>query len=379
MSYGLPLLVILIATCLSAFHAPHPSRGAVVLLKELYLFVWFVTLTALLSGVSQRDLRRMMVVWATVVILHGLLIMAQFLVPQVWHLTIGLAGQSRDYAFFRPSGLFISEKAGDANKAAFFQLMGFVPLILARPPKRVVTFLATLLYLSILATGSMGTTTAVVVGLVASAMTLLVVDKGLRTLRTFLTRVVTIAAFLATSLAIVLSQSPAYRDHLATIITGRAEKSSGGRFALWQRGVDTFIEHDGLLFGVGPDNFRVVDESGNDNQLHNDSLAFTVERGLFGLSGLVLLAIVAITRAVRLLRIRTRDPGSDGLVVVVFLAAMAAILAASLTHQIFHAREMWVVLAVQEAMILHARRHAPTSEVAPWRDTPGQTSALVVS
>jgi hypothetical protein len=37
--------------------------------------------------------------------------------------------------------------------------------------------------------------------------------------------------------------------------------------------------------------------------------------------------------------------------VIVFLAALAAILVESLTHQVFHTREMWLVLAVLEAVL----------------------------
>jgi len=355
MSYGPPILVILIATCLSALHAPSPMRGAIVLVKELYLFVWFVTLTVLLSSLHAKVLRRMMAVWAAVVTLHGLLILAQFLVPDIWHLTIGLAGQSRDYENFRASGLFISEKAGDANKAAFFQLAGFVPLALSSFPRRMTTLMAALLFLSILATGSMGTTGALMVGVGISVVTLLFVDKTLRFFRKYVTFLMIVVSFLAGSLAIALDQSPRYRDHLTSIVAGRAEKSSGGRFALWQRGIDAFHEHDVLLWGVGPENFREVDSAGNDNQLHNDALAFMVERGLLGVLGLFLLAVVAIVRAVQLVGIYSRYPDAGGLAVVVFIAAMGAILTVSLTHQIFHAREMWIVLAVQEAMVVQAR------------------------
>jgi hypothetical protein len=37
--------------------------------------------------------------------------------------------------------------------------------------------------------------------------------------------------------------------------------------------------------------------------------------------------------------------------VVVFIAALMAILVESLTHQIFHTREMWLVLALLEAVL----------------------------
>jgi hypothetical protein len=365
--YGPPLLLIVIATCLSALHAPNPTRGAIVLLKELYLFAWFVTLIGLFAGLSARALRRVMAVWAAVVTLHAVVILAQFLFPPVWHATIGLAGQSREYANFRASGFFVSDKAGDANKAAFFQLLGFVPLLLARLRKSVTLPLATLLFLSILATGSMGTTVALSVGISVAALLLLLVDGSLRFFSKYVTQLALVATVLGVSLAVVLVQNPAYRDHLSSIITGRAEKSSGGRFALWQRGLAAFEEHDVLIWGVGPENFREVDPSGNDNQLHNDTLAFLVERGAMGALGLILIAAVAIARAVHLLRIHSVAGNRDGAPdAAVFLAAIAAVVMASLTHQIFHARELWIVLAVQEGMILQAEGARGARQAMSW-------------
>jgi len=83
----------------------------------------------------------------------------------------------------------------------------------------------------------------------------------------------------------------------------------------------------------------------------NDFLAFTVERGLIAVSGLILFALVAIGRAIYLLMMHSRHPDQIGLNVVIFSAIIAAIMLVSLTHQIFHAREMWLVFALQEAMV----------------------------
>jgi hypothetical protein len=44
-------------------------------------------------------------------------------------------------------------------------------------------------------------------------------------------------------------------------------------------------------------------------------------------------------------------PDRAQLTVVVFLAAMIAAMVESLTHQVFHFRALWLVLAFQEAMI----------------------------
>lgn len=353
--YTLAFLLILIGSFLSTFAAPNPMRSVIVILKEIYLFVWFVTVTALFLNLNPKDLRRIMFVWAGTVILHGLLIISQFLFPAIWHMTTGFAGQAAAYAQFRPSGLFISEKAGDANKAAFFQLLGFVPLVLAKPPKRIAIFLGIMLFSSILTTGSMGTTISFTAGLLTSLILISVFGRNWTLIIKYMVRSVIVILFFAGLFSIVLSQNQDYKAHFEKIITGRAEKSSGGRFGLWKRGIDVFEKRNVLLWGVGPENFREVDAAQSGNQLHNDFLAFTVERGLIGTLGLLLFAIIAIGRAVYLMLTYGRYSEQIGLSIVVFPGIVAAIMLVSLTHQIFHARELWLVLALQEAMVFRVK------------------------
>jgi hypothetical protein len=76
-----------------------------------------------------------------------------------------------------------------------------------------------------------------------------------------------------------------------------------------------------------------------------------VERGLLGTLGLVSFAIIAVGRAASIFLIANKEPAGARLAVVVFLAAMIAILVESLTHQVFHFRELWLVLALQEALL----------------------------
>lgn len=86
--------------------------------------------------------------------------------------------------------------------------------------------------------------------------------------------------------------------------------------------------------------------------LHNDLLAFLVERGLLGALGLVLFAMTALSKSLRMMQIHKRHPERAGPVVVIFLAGLVAILVESQTHQVFHARQVWAMLALQEAVLL---------------------------
>lgn len=357
LSYILAMWLILLGSFGSAFAAPDAPKSLIVILKEIYIFVWFITLAALLSTLGKMDFRRIMIVWFGVVLLHGFLIVGQFLVPDLWRLTLQISRAKEAYDIFRPSGLFTN-----ANTAAFFQLLAFVPLLLANLPKRTTMILGLLLFCTMILTGSMGATLAFMTGL--SVAVAVLTFKGHFTIvaKTFM-QIGAVLLFFAAVLLLFISQNQTTREHFESIFLGRAEKSSGGRFYLWQRGLDVLESEEVFILGVGPENFRVYD--GRDKQLHNDFMAFAVERGLLGTAGLVLFAIIALSRAVYIL-LATDNKYSDRsrLVVVVFLAAIIAAIVESLTHQTFHTRQLWLVLAVQEAMLLRMKNSVSGSEPA---------------
>jgi len=346
--YFVAIWLIVVGSLVSTFAARNVSYSLVVLLKEVYLLALFVTLIVMLSRLSAQNLRLVMLAWLVTVMLHGLLILAQFSSPDLWRFVTGLGGQSVDIDHFRPSGLFISEKAGDANKAAFYQLLGFVPLVLTSRSKCFAMILGVVLFSSILATGSMGATVAFTTGLIVALFAILVVSKDLAPITKNLIPLIVASSFLGALLIFVFNHNDL--SHLEGIVVGRAERSAGGRLDLWQRGLGVLLDNDAtLITGIGPENFRVVDGKGN--QLHNDLLAFVVERGLLGGLGLMALGGIAVCRAAYMLRIYATCLQGGGLKLIVFLATMIAILVESLTHQVFHTRELWLVLALQEAFL----------------------------
>ncbi|MBI1880704.1 MAG: O-antigen ligase family protein [Chloroflexi bacterium] len=359
LSYTVAMWVILLASFASTFAAPAPSNSFVVILKEVYVYVWFVTLIAVLSRLNARDFRRILVVWSGIVFLHGFVIVAQFLSPAIWRLTVSFADSLKEFEMYRPSGLFVN-----ANSAAFFQLLGFVPLVLASPSKKVTMILGLLLLPTMLLTGSMGATVALTTGLMIAVITLSLSGHLVLIIKIF-AQLAIIMSLLGGLLFFIISQNQNYQDHFERILFGRSEKSSEGRFDLWQRGFDAYVDNNVLLWGVGPENFREVDAKMTDNQLHNDFLAFSVERGLLGTLGLVLFAIIAVSRAAYMVLICNKYPDRSRLVVVVFLAAMVAAMVESLTHQTFHFRELWLVLAFQEAMLFKVTRSESGVEPTP--------------
>jgi O-antigen ligase len=351
LSYVMPMWFVLISSFISAFASPSPLSSTIVIVKEIYLFIWFFVVLALLFQLSAADIRKVLRVWCWVVIGHGGLMIAQFLSPDVWELTNALGGNAARLEGYRAAGLFICDKAGCANKAAFFQLLGFVPLLLAGYSIRRTAILGIFLFASLMTSGSMGATLAFTAGLFVAIFVMAYFNNSLTVVIKYLMGVAIVLAIVGGGLYIAGRQSQDQQNHFERIIVGRYDKSSGGRFDLWGRGIAVLLEHNAFFWGVGPENFREVDPSGNDNQLHNDTLAFLVERGLLGLVGLGLFAVITLKKSIQTLQILRKDPKRAGPRVVVFLAALAAILVESLTHQIFHTREMWLVLAVLEAVL----------------------------
>jgi O-antigen ligase len=351
LSYTIPMWFVLISSLISAFASHSPTRSVIVIIKEVYLFVWFFVVLALLFQLSAKDIRGVLRVWSVVAICHGALMIAQFLSPDIWQFTNALGGNSARLEGYRAAGLFICDKAGCANKAAFFQLLGFVPLLLAGYSKRTTLILGLFLFAGMMTSGSMGATIASFSGLIVTLLVVAYLKKSLSLVLMNIVRLVVALFLLGGMFYLVASQNSKYQEHFRRIIIGRYEKSSGGRFDLWSRGIDVLLEHDAFFWGVGPENFRVVDASGNDNQLHNDTLAFLVERGLLGLIGLALFAGIAMIKIVQILQIFNKYPQRARYGVLVILAALVATMVESLTHQVFHTRELWLVLAVQEAVL----------------------------
>lgn len=349
-SYAIPMWLILVASFVSSFGAQAPVSSFIVIVKEIYAYLWFVTLTALLARLTAKDFRRFIVVWAVMVFLQGFMIVGQFVFPALWRLTASFVGNERDFDIYRPAGLFLN-----ANSAALFQLLGFVPVVLASRSSKVTMLLVLLLLPTMLLTGSMGAALAFAAGFTVAMLAIAFCGHLAVLMRTFV-QLALVLVVLGGLLFFIISQNQRYQEHFARIFFGRSERSSEGRFDLWQRGFDVFLDHEVLLWGVGPENFREVDAKMTDNQLHNDFLAFTVERGLLGALGLGLLGILAVGRAAYMILICHKYPARAQLSVVVFLAAMIATIVESLTHQVFHFRELWLVLACQEAMFFRITR-----------------------
>jgi O-antigen ligase len=131
---------------------------------------------------------------------------------------------------------------------------------------------------------------------------------------------------------------------------GRAGKTLAGRLGLWSEAMARAGTR--ALVGVGPGEakaqLQIASGSVNRNgvltvhSLHNDYLAFLVERGILGLSGLLLLYGALLRRAAWVVGTGRRQ----GIRAAALAAGVVAIIAGSLFHEVFHFRHAIVLFAL---------------------------------
>jgi O-antigen ligase len=353
--FALGMWLILLGSFLGTFISTNPLASFIFIAKEVYLYVWFVTVTAVFTSLEPRLVRRVLLIWTAVVVLHGILLIAEFVSPNFYGFMISFLGSfgPLDLRYFpRSTGLF-----QNPVWAALFQLMGFVPLLLVGLRREWSLFLGMVLLLSLIATASLGALSSLMGALVVAVFLLLLMGGYLKFL-VWLATVVTLAAGL---FLFTLSQFPDVLASLAHLTTDRAAHTAGERLFLWGGGTEILFSQKSIL-GVGPNNYRDFLEN---KTLHNDFLEFGVERGLIGLLGLVLLAGEALNSAVKILLQQKKSGDIARPVGVIFLAMLVGVFLESNAHQIFHFRSVWLGLALLEAT--HFRIIFPSIEAAGRR------------
>ncbi len=353
--FALGMWFILLGSFIGTFSAFDPSASIIVITKEVYLYVWFVTLAAVFTSFGPSLLRRVLLLWTAVVVLHGGLLIAQFVSPNFYGFTISVLGRIRgvDVRYIgRPAGFFL-----DPVWAALFQLIGFVPLLLVGLRRELSLLLGIVIALSILATASLGALAALAGASIVAVLVLLLTGGHLK----FLVSLAAVATIAAGLFLFAILQYPDVLVRLEQLTVNRAAHTSGERLFLWGGGTEVLFSPKAIL-GVGPDNYRDFVEN---KTLHNDILEFGVERGVIGLLGLVLLASEALSSALKILwnQIKSRDMAVPA--GVIFLAMLVGAFLDGNAHQIFHFRILWLGLALLEAYLF--RMMSPSAETAVAR------------
>jgi O-antigen ligase len=128
---------------------------------------------------------------------------------------------------------------------------------------------------------------------------------------------------------------------------GRLDRGVLGRLDIWKRAWDGAGSR--VLVGVGPNSASRIPVPPRTlgRELHNDYVAFLIERGVLGLLGLLGLCVVLLRWSGRLLRAggegRWRLAGLGG--------AVIANLTLAASHESFHFRHLWVLFGLVLAAI----------------------------
>jgi|RhiMethySRZTD1v2_1073278.scaffolds.fasta_scaffold100473_3 O-antigen ligase/polysaccharide polymerase Wzy-like membrane protein len=332
--------------------------GRTAVLVDLYLYVFFVAAVNDLR-LDRRALRVVLATWALTALVWAALangITFHFLPEGFARLIL-----SNSRAMNRASAT-----ADNPNLAASFFLVSlFVLAASPRPRRRWLRWLAGgWLILAIYSTGSVAGMVGLFVGTAAMLGSALVRRAGSTAKQTQV-----VVALLVVALAVVVGgvvRTVTTRSVLSDVATisaaqqqggtfqnslGRSNRSLNGRITLWTQGLQETAGRGNELFGVGAGEAKYTVDY---KSLHNDIIAYLVERGIFGLFGLAVLYWLVFRQAIRVLG--PRGPvGFHALGAAVF-----ANFAFSMTHQTLHFRHVWLLLAlIWAATSLRAEEEGP--------------------
>jgi hypothetical protein len=344
-----PLLLVALVSSVAVLFSVHPSTGLLNLLIEAYLvaFLW-----AVCNELRGRPDRMALI---TSVWVAAACIWAFLLVGTAWH--------------FLPTGLEhllvahdtsgrAAAAAKNPNLAASFMVTSiFVTMASPWPRSHIVRGgIYALLLTAIFDSGSNGALLGVIVG------TLVVVGLrlarrssyvGRKTLGAALVVTLGVGIFAVVAAAPTVNQGTAdklaqssakhgaFKDNL-----GRVNHSVASRVALWSSALKGGFNHSAVGVGVGEGQTIQVNDTSLGKSLHNDVLAFLLERGIVGLLALILLMSFLFRWTARLARAGPVVLNGQLWRMQAFAGAMAATIAVSLTHESYHFRHIWMLFAL---------------------------------
>ena len=373
---GGPLLLIVAASVVATVFSLSVLHSMQSLLIEVYLITLVVCVANELDG-DRRGLRFALTAWSvTALIWAAVLIGFKLrLLPETLQ---QLLLDSSDKGGYRVAG-----PSKNPNLAASYMMTSFFVLLASPWPRhRLVRLVAAgWLLAGIWVTGSNGALLGVGIGLGAIA-----VAAGLRAGRTPSQQLAMIGTVLAAcgligggaavafgiprvQVAEVQAVAAAQRERGGVLgeSVGRLDRSVLGRLEIWKRAWNGAGAR--VLVGVGPNSAARIPVPSRTlgRELHNDYVAFLVERGVLGLLGLLGLCGVVLRWSVRLLGAggegRWRLAGLGG--------AVIANLTLAASHESFHFRHLWVLFGLVWAATAVAagdRAAAPTARSPATRE-----------
>lgn len=353
------IALILVGSIVALALSTHPRIGLKTLLADTYLLLLFIMIANHLSGdQAERLLRLLLIVWTVAALVWATVLLAGYLdlLPQgVEHLLKIRPNSQRGAGVSR----------NNPNLAGGYMVTSFFVLLASPwPGSRPLRLLAAgWLLWALFATGSLGALLGLGAGCAAWALGIyLRSGRSAREVRglagaalvlgtlglTGLLMAVGIPRF---GLAEVQTVSQEAKGGALDNSVGRAGKTSTGRLGLWSEAVARAGPR--VIVGVGPgeakhelqiSNGTINPETGalSTQSMHSDVLGFLIERGILGLTGLLLLYAALFRRVWWGLVVgRYRRIG-----VAALGAAVVANAAHSLFHETFHFRHTIVLFGL---------------------------------
>lgn len=360
------LLTLLFVSGIATAIGIDPAAGVLSLVTEIYLILLFWTVATVLDG-DERRLRIVLSVWTVAALFWAALVVgAHFhLLPHALADTLSAQSSSS-----RPAGA-----ARNPNLAAGYFLTSVFVLAASpwprRPPARWLA--AAWLVVAIYATGSNGALLALPIG----AATLAIghvrwriprergwTDRGIVVLALGAAVLVASAGLLSAQGVSVNRVASAERGGVFDRNVGRLNDSVATRERIWSSALQAGVSD--ATIGVGPNAGAALRVNGQPlgKSLHNDYIAFLVERGVVGFALLLTLFVVVLGWCGRLMRRPGPTTRADRRLYGLAAAVVADMVFAA-THESFHFRHLWLLFAlVWVASRLRRQYDAPLVDVA---------------
>lgn len=354
-----PFWLILVASLIAMTGGFADTKSAITVVQEVYLFVWFISFTNVLAALPLSKLDKLMKFWSALAIAEATTTL------------MGMLGIGPSIFFTSPDAGRILSSAGmnraigtyiNPNAAASYLSIGFFVLWATSWRIRLRLLLGLWLLAGILATGSMGALGSTIVCF--TALLMLYSSKKHRRATAAWVAASGVGAAVIIALLMVFSLRSSSSSMLKSITeaeplsltVGRFARSQSGRSDLIQNTWPAYLQHP---LGLGPSGGAVP--AGG---LHNDYVAFLFERGPFGVLGwLWLLGSTLLTP----LRVAYRcTDGHKRWQSLTLAAGFLACALNALSHEIFHFRQVWAlmafVFAVSYALAAHLDGDAKPSQ-----------------
>jgi hypothetical protein len=326
----LPIWLILLASLIATLVGfAHPD-SIMAIVQEVYLFTWFIVLSNVLKTFPLSDLDRLMKIWSVIAL-------AEAATTLMGMLRIGPRLFSTEFG--RAVGTYVNP-----NAAAAYLSVSFFVLLATSWPIWLRSVFGIWLLAGMFGTGSMGALFATIGSLAVLAVVYPIVKN--RQATTLWGGVVGVGVGILGVMLFILSLWPSLlpdigldtSGQLFAITVRRFPRSLAGRLTTMEQAWSVYSLHP---WGIGPATSYLHIPIGI--SLHNDFLAFAVERGPLGFIGWLWLVGSTLLAPLRT-AYQCTDRHQRWRVLVLGAGFLACAMNA-LTHEVSHFRQVWVLMA----------------------------------